>query len=114
MIPIVPPIDLPTEQPLVREYKPAASRSYVKVKVRQLGWSEEEWVCLDELIHRESRWLNTADNPKSSAYGLFQILKTPEDLSLSEQVKRGFAYLDSRYDGSACKALRHHDRKNWY
>lgn len=114
MIPIVPPIDIPTDQSIVRRWEPAASRSYVRVKVLEKNWNKEEWVCLDELIYRESRWDNMADNPKSSAFGLFQILNTPEHLSLSEQVDRGFRYLDSRYDGSACKALRHHDRKNWY
>lgn len=114
MIPIVPPIDLPSEQPIVRQWEPAASRSFVRVKVLKLGWKEEEWKCLDELIYRESRWDNMADNPRSSAYGLFQILKTPEDLTISEQVERGLDYLESRYDGSACKSLRHHDRKGWY
>lgn len=119
MIPIIP---LPLEavvvdrQPPVygRAISPAISRSFVKVYVRGMGWSEEEWVCLDELIHRESSWDMTASNPNSSAYGLFQVLKTPEDSTLKQQVKRGIKYLDARHSGSACEALDYHDRKGWY
>jgi len=118
MLPIIP---LPLEavvyqQPPVeaRSYTPAVSRSLVRIKVKGFGWSEDEWVCLDELIFRESTWNMSASNPKSSAYGLFQVLKTPEDSTLKQQVSRGLRYLDSRYSGSACKALRHHDRKGWY
>jgi resuscitation-promoting factor RpfB len=104
------------EQPSVevRSYTPAVSRGLVRFKVRGFGWSDDEWVCLDELIYRESRWDMNASNPKSSAYGLFQVLKTPEDSTLKQQVNKGFKYLDHRYSGSACKALDHHDRKGWY
>ena len=104
------------EQPPVevRAYTPAVSRSLVRIKVQGFGWSENEWVCLDELIHRESSWNMTASNPKSSAYGLFQVLKTPEDSTLKQQVNKGIKYLDHRYSGSACKALDHHDKKGWY
>lgn len=118
MLLLIPPIDLPevNRQPAaeMRHWQPLASRSYVKVYVRGLGWSDKEWSCLDELVYRESRWDMSANNPKSSAYGLFQVLKTPEDSTLYDQVQAGLRYIDSRYDGSSCKALRHHNRKNWY
>jgi len=54
-----------------------------------------------------------ADNPKSSAYGLFQMLKTPIGLPVSEQTERGLRYIENRYD-TPCEALRHHNRRNWY
>jgi len=54
-----------------------------------------------------------ADNPKSSAYGLFQMLKTPIGLPVSEQTERGLRYIEHRYD-TPCEALRHHNRRNWY
>lgn len=118
MIPIIPPLleAAIVEQPSVetRSYSPAVARSFVRIKVKGFGWSEDEWVCLDELIHKESSWDMTANNPNSSAYGLFQVLKTPEDSTLKQQVKRGIKYLDARHSGSACKALEHHDRKGWY
>lgn len=119
MIPIIPlPIETAVvdRQPLVYERTVPAeiSRSFVKVLVKAKGIDGDEWVCLDELIFRESSWDMTASNPKSSAYGLFQVLKTPEDSTLRQQVNRGTKYLDHRYSGSACKALEHHDRKGWY
>ncbi len=77
------------------------------------GWDGKQWVCINELIDRESKWSNIADNPKSSAYGLFQMLKTPIGLSVKEQTERGLRYIKHRYD-TPCEALRHHDRRNWY
>lgn len=77
------------------------------------GWDGKQWVCINELIDRESKWSNIADNPKSSAYGLFQMLKTPIGLSVSEQTERGLRYIEHRYD-TPCEALRHHNRRNWY
>jgi len=70
-------------------------------------------MCIDELINRESRWDNTANNPTSSAYGLFQMLKTPIGLPLEMQTERGIRYIKYRYD-TPCKALQHHNKKNWY
>jgi hypothetical protein len=117
MLPIIPlPLDAVVDrQPSVSRTAPyQVSRSFVKVKVKGFGWSDDEWVCLDELINRESRWDMSASNPNSSAYGLFQVLKTPEDSTLKQQVNRGLKYLDSRYSGSACQALEHHNRRGWY
>ena len=115
MLFLIPPIDLPVEsQPFVRTWSPPASRSYVRFYVRGLGWNDEEWKCLDELVNRESRWDMRADNPKSSAFGLFQVLKTEEDSTLQDQVKAGLKYIDHRYEGSSCEALSHHNRRNWY
>jgi hypothetical protein len=115
MLFLIPPIELPVEsQTIVREWSPPASRLYVRFYVRELGWNDKEWRCLDELVNRESRWDMRADNPKSSAFGLFQVLKTKEDSTLQDQVKAGLGYIDHRYEGSSCKALAHHNRKNWY
>jgi len=118
MIFLIPPVDLPPidRQRIVnvRTYDAPTSRLYVKVWVKNLDWKEYEWGCLDELVNRESEWDMSANNPNSSAFGLFQVLKTPEDSTIEEQVTAGIKYLDRRYDGSACKALYHHNKKNWY
>jgi len=70
-------------------------------------------MCINELIDRESKWSNIANNPRSSAYGLFQMLKMPEGSSLKMQTERGIRYIEYRYD-TPCEALQHHNRKNWY
>ena len=89
------------------------SRSYVREQDLIKGWDGKQWVCINELIDRESRWDNTADNPKSSAYGLFQMLKTPNGLPMERQTERGLRYIEHRYE-TPCEALKHHNRKNWY
>lgn len=89
------------------------SRSYVREQASLKGWDGQQWVCINELIDRESKWDNTADNSKSSAYGLFQMLKTPIGLSVGEQTERGLRYIEHRYT-TPCEALRHHNRRNWY
>jgi len=96
-----------------REVPAEVSRNYVREQVLIKGWDGREWVCINELIDRESKWSNVADNPKSSAYGLFQMLKTPIGLPVSEQTERGLRYIEHRYD-TPCEALRHHNRRNWY
>jgi len=68
--------------------------------------------CLESLWTRESRFDHFAQNPKSSAFGIAQLLgersRNPE-----LQVLRGLRYIDVRY-GSPCKALRHHKRVGNY
>ena len=40
----------------------------------ELNHSFTEFYCLDELWHKESRWNYKAKNPKSSAFGIPQII----------------------------------------
>jgi len=112
IIPIIPVPDVSDVQ-FERQLPTEVSRSYVRLQVKYEGWTGDEWVCLDELVRRESTWSNIADNPKSSAYGLFQMLKTPKGLSIGEQTERGIKYIKKRYD-TPCNALNHHDRRGFY
>jgi len=89
------------------------AQNYVQSKADLKGWNGEQWICIRDLIDKESKWKSDADNPNSSAYGLFQMLKTPTDLNIEEQTERGLRYIEHRYD-TPCKAWRHHQRKNWY
>lgn len=89
------------------------SRSYVRLKAEDKGWTDDEWDCLEVIIEKESEWNADAKNPRSTAYGLFQMLKTPEGLPISKQTKRGLKYIKQRYD-TPCNALRHHNRRGYY
>ena len=92
-------------------------RTYVRKRAsRDRGWTGREWKCTKALVDLENRsWAIHAKNAQgSSAYGLFQILRMPEGTPLHEQVDRFWRYLDSRYNGSACQALNHHERLGWY
>ena len=77
------------------------------------GYSRREQVCLDELWTRESRFDQLANNPRSTAFGIAQLLnETSKEPAI--QILHGLKYLSSRYDNSACKALRFHNRNGWY
>ena len=76
------------------------------------GWSGKEWACLDRLWRIESKWDYQADNLKSSAYGISQLLG--EKSKLPEiQILHGLRYVSKRF-GAPCQALRHELRWNWY
>lgn len=69
--------------------------------------------CLDKLWTRESNWRPTAKNKKSSAFGIPQLLKMTET-NPYRQIVLGIKYLDHRYKGDVCLALRTHYKKGHY
>ena len=92
----------------------------------QLQLSPDEWICLDELWDRESAWKSHRTphlraNRSSGAYGIPQSLPANKMESAGEdyltnpitQVKWGLAYIKQRYK-TACNALNHHNKNNWY
>lgn len=82
------------------------------VAMNHLGTLEEAQ-CWVELIWRESRFDPKARN--GSHYGLAQMRSTwYRDLKPRAQVRAHMNYLDHRYNGSACKALRHNKLKGWH
>jgi len=94
-------------------------KGMVRQMAAQMGWGDDQWGALEELVRRESSWNPNAQNPTSTAFGLFQFLdatwknygkKTSDP---SAQAQAGLAYIRDRY-GSPSAALAHHDRKNWY
>lgn len=91
---------------------PTVAREYVMERASRAGYNSRERACLDELVHRESRWRNVK-NPESSAFGYFQILRLPEDTTLPKQWERFHRYIQHRY-GGICEALMHHNRRGWY
>ena len=78
----------------------------------QLDYSFEQFYCVDELWYKESRWNYKAKNPKSSAFGIPQILGLKE-LNPTKQIDKGLNYIKHRYS-NPCNALKHHKIKGWY
>lgn len=75
------------------------------------GWGAGQWNELKTLVNNESGWRPNAQNPNSSAYGLFQFLDATwkgvgghktSDPGL--QIEYGLRYIKNRY-GSPTKAL---------
>ena len=93
-----------------------SAREYVAARATRHGWTLHEWKCATKLITLENRgWgVHAVNRQGSSAYGLFQMLHTPKGTPLHKQVDRFFRYIDSRYDGSPCKALAFHRTNGWY
>ena len=74
--------------------------------------SAKEYRCLELLWMRESRWDPRAKNPKSSAYGIPQLLK----LKIHDpyiQIDRGLKYIKARHL-TPCKAWAYHQRTGHY
>jgi hypothetical protein len=100
---------------LLKDDSVAVSWSIPKLKqytFHQLDYSFEQFYCVDELWYKESRWNYKAKNPKSSAFGIPQILGLKE-LSPTKQIDRGLNYIKHRYS-NPCNALKHHKIKGWY
>lgn len=96
-----------------RNYMKGVAKRYAYDKLKDLGWSEYEWKSLLTLWTRESRWDYKADNPKSTAYGIAQILDYPRNTSIKNQVDDGIKYIVHRYSKPSL-ALKHHLRVGWY
>jgi hypothetical protein len=98
--------------PAMREMKKIA-REVGRMKVMAQFGSIKEWKALDELWYIESRWDYTADNPRSTAYGIPQLLKMDPKTPLIKQIDLGLKYIKHRY-GTPTKALKFHKKHGWY
>jgi hypothetical protein len=94
---------------------PDTARSYARSMV-----SDKEYKALEELIMLESSWNSNAQNKRSTAYGLGQLLDQTWDLVEIEksadyriQLIASHKYVMMRY-GSWVKALEHHKKYGWY
>lgn len=76
-------------------------------------WHGDQKACLFEIVRLESRWNPKADNKKSSAYGLFQILKTKPGTPVMAQALAGARYIRHRYE-TPCRALVQHSIRGTY
>ena len=73
---------------------------------------DKQYRCLVILWRSESQWNPKANNPKSSAYGIPQLLKMTET-NPYKQIDLGLKYISYRY-GNPCKALDHHKKVGHY
>lgn len=95
------------------DYNPTgggSAKAIVQQLAAQRGWTGNQWRDLDQLVAHESSWNPKAQNPTSSAYGLFQFLNSTwkgvgghktSDPTL--QGKYGLQYIAQRY-GNPSKA----------
>jgi hypothetical protein len=76
---------------------------------------DKQYRCLVILWRSESQWNPKAKNPKSSAYGIPQLLKMTET-NPYKQIDLGLKYITHHriYKGDVCKALAHHKKVGHY
>ena len=86
--------------------------TYKQYAFVQLNHNFKEFYCLSDLWYKESRWDPRADNPKSTAYGIPQLLKLKAN-DPYKQIDLGLKYIKHRY-GTACKALDFHKKTGHY
>ena len=109
-------------KPILVERTPEASKEFAKKRLDAYGWdTPAQWECLLSLWTKESNWRPDAYNKtpvyqngeKLNAGGIPQILGLDPDLSVEEQVTRGFVYIEHRYS-NPCAAWRFWERNFWY
>lgn len=109
----------PAPTPIVDD--PAGAQAYASSRLSSFGWGGGEFQCLVNLWNKESRWLTSANNPYSGAYGIPQSLPGSKMGSAGAdwrtnyrtQIEWGLGYISGRY-GSPCAAWQHSQRMNWY
>lgn len=87
--------------------------SIVRAAASAYGWdSGANWEAIHFIIQHESSWNPNAQNPTSTAYGLFQMLvETSSDPAV--QAANGMAYIAGRY-GTPVNAMAFWQANNWY
>lgn len=99
----------------------ADAKKIARRKLKDFGWDDSQFDCLDKLWTRESGWQWNATNPSSGAYGIPQSLPGSKMASAGQdwktnaatQVKWGLGYIQQRYQ-SPCGAWAHSEATGWY
>lgn len=92
-----------------------------QIMANKYSWGEDQFRCYDSIIMRESRWIVSADNPHSSAYGIPQALPGKKMASFgadwrtnpATQIRWGLDYVHDRY-GTPCRAWSFKRGHGWY
>lgn len=98
-----------------------ANQAMAKILAAPYGWSTgAQWTALNSIVMSESGWNNTAQNPSSTAYGIFQFLDTTwatvgstKTSNPASQIYAGLAYIKARY-GNPVNAWNFHLSNGWY
>ena len=107
MLPLCTSLNTPANAVEIKEID--KYKIYIHIKVMEY----KEFVCIEKLWSKENRlWDPYAKNPKSSAYGIPQLLKLKER-NPYVQMDLGYKYIIHRHK-SPCNALAFHVKRGWY
>ena len=97
------------------EQKPVYDVMNVKLYLHNKINDWDQFECANQLGIRESNWRPNAVNMRSNAYGIFQHMSDyAHNWDAYQQIDKHIEYINARYDGSWCKALRHLEREGWH
>jgi hypothetical protein len=75
----------------------------------------KEFQCFNKLITVESNWNVNAINPNGKHFGLGQMRNTKyRNLDGYRMIDWSLRYIQSRYQGSSCKAYAHWQKNGWH
>ena len=104
---------------IIYEKKPLLMKIDPKEVAKEL-FDEKQYGCLVKLLTAESNWRPTAQNSKSTASGIGQMLDgTYKNLGMQKskagivQLVATTAYISRRHV-TPCNAWRHFQKENWY
>lgn len=93
-----------------KKYNKVTAMRYAKAG---WNWDRTQRRCIYTLFMKESKFDHLAKNQQgSSAYGIGQVLREKSS-DPHIQLLHAFKYIEHRYD-TPCRALHHHQRRNWY
>lgn len=92
-----------------------------QIMANKFSWGPDQFTCYDNIIMRESKWIVSADNPHSSAYGIPQALPGRKMAAFGAdwrtnpvtQIRWGLSYVHDRY-GTPCGAWSFKRGHGWY
>jgi hypothetical protein len=87
-------------------------KKYAQNAIKAYNWNNTQYVCLSQLWEKESNWNHKSDNPKSTAYGIAQMLRE-KSKQPKKQIDNGLRYIKHRY-GQPCTAWKYWKRHRWY
>lgn len=95
---ITPPVEAPLDLNNKDDLKTFAKRKVIE------KWGEGEWNSFDWIVNKESGWRVGVENPKSTAKGLCQLLKTnrttygvPDNADAEDELNGCIGYIEARY-----------------
>ena len=74
--------------------------------------NSRQYLCLEQLWTRESQWNPLADNKRSTAFGIPQLLKL-KTKDPYKQIDAGLKYIEARHL-NPCRALAFHKKHGYY
>jgi len=101
-----------TNMPNATAINTTRDKNNYKIYAHMKLHSAKQYRCLETLWDQESKWDPRADNPKSTAYGIPQLLKLKVK-DPYKQIDLGLKYIIHRHS-NPCKALAFHKIKGHY